>query len=110
MTEIQDSSALDHEQRVLQLISTRVPYPNLLRAPPGHMKDLVVLWDHIPVSGLELGESVVSKGIEQAKLRAIPKQQLDPIAIRSWLMECENDHGEKRYTAAQRSFSSEQEI
>ncbi|KIW00207.1 uncharacterized protein PV09_08247 [Verruconis gallopava] len=92
--EIQNASRIDHESRVFELMRVRIPHPNLSRAPPAHMKDIVVLFDASPISNLEHGTRVVSKMVDFDGIRAIPKQQLDPSVVRSWLSECESTHGE----------------
>ena len=95
MAEIQDASALDHEQRLLELMRIRTPWPDLSRAPPAHLKDVVILSNHVSKLDLELGASVMAQNFENFGVRALPKHQLDPFVIQSWLRDCETHHGEK---------------
>jgi hypothetical protein len=110
MAEIRSSSALGHEQRIQKLMQTRAPYPSLSRAPPAHMKDLVILWDHTSDRVLEQGASLVLETFEKAGVRAIPKQQLDPVMVRSWLRECESDHGEICCGATRKTYTHKRKI
>ena len=110
IAEIQDASALDHNQRVLDLMRIRVPFPDLSRAPPAHMKDLVIFWNQHTAQNLELGASIVSTKFEEHGIRAIPRQQLDPSTIKAWLSECENNHGDVCCSASTRHFNTERKI